>query len=142
IDRERSALTFATINGRCDDTGHQKVDAALAFRVGYTTKPLGGEQWICLKPPNIPRCCYLIFEFPRVLKQLLRLSPRKPSLMFANHLVTIAPHASVVISPSHRDTKTRSSLTSFQDTKKRRGKSEDASNKKDKPEQRSPSQSS
>ncbi|KAG2774063.1 hypothetical protein PC129_g17208 [Phytophthora cactorum] len=62
--------------------------------------------------------------------------------MFANHLVTIAPHASVIVSPSDRGTKSRSSSTPCQDAKKRPGKSEDAGNKKDRPEERIPSRRS
>ncbi|KAF4040129.1 hypothetical protein GN244_ATG07684 [Phytophthora infestans] len=52
--------------------------------------------------------------------------------MFANHLVTIAPHAAVMVSPIDRDSKTGSFLTtsihSSQDAKKRRAKSVDVSN--------------
>ncbi|EGZ08671.1 hypothetical protein PHYSODRAFT_288586 [Phytophthora sojae] len=53
--------------------------------------------------------------------------------MFANHLTTIAPHAAVMVSPSHRSTKSRSSSTTRasapQSTKKDRAKSEDTSAK-------------
>ncbi|KAE9024395.1 hypothetical protein PR003_g12003 [Phytophthora rubi] len=62
--------------------------------------------------------------------------------MFANHLATIAPHAAVMVSPSHHNTKPRSSSTArastSTNTTKHRAKSEDTSTKKDGAEVRIP----
>ncbi|ETI41817.1 hypothetical protein F443_12987 [Phytophthora nicotianae P1569] len=59
------------------------------------------------------------------------------SSMFANHLVTIAPHAAVIVSPVDHSSQQRSSSTtgnSSRHTKKQRAKSEDLNSNNNKKE--------
>ncbi|ETK81831.1 hypothetical protein L915_12689 [Phytophthora nicotianae] len=66
-----------------------------------------------------------------------RKSPAPFSSMFANHLVTIAPHAAVIVSPVDHSSQQRSSSTtgnSSRHTKKQRAKSEDLNSNNNKKE--------
>ncbi|KAE8905195.1 hypothetical protein PF005_g20109 [Phytophthora fragariae] len=75
----------------------------------------------------------LIKAFPFSNSQSSAYTNQQLGTMFANHLATIAPHAAVMVSPSHYNTKPRSSsiarASTSTNTTKHRAKSEDTTKK-------------
>ncbi|KAF1773497.1 hypothetical protein GQ600_21286 [Phytophthora cactorum] len=148
VDRERSGtrslahLASQAALGRIgDDTAHQKDDGTLPLAVAYC-KIYRGEvarQTICTPDAT---------QFPTPLHKQLAAKPAtliKLQWLPLNVRQPPRDHRSARLrnrQPSDRGTKSRSSSTPCQDAKKRPGKSEDAGNKKDRPEERIPSRRS